>query len=215
MKTWLPNTDELAVMQRRQDRAAGLTTSFVMDGGLSYERFVGDVGERCAEVLLRETFPECRVVNANKARMNQSGHDLLITGARTALISVKALSHVEGCGWLQSTSPKSLQFDLVLHIDFGTMVIPKGRYAKHDIPVKPAPDIYVVPRAQVLRWIGDARYGMGKTRWIYCWKRRPGPKDDSAQIRELLLWKNRLDLIAEAIGTSARCLEWRSTTTVV
>jgi hypothetical protein len=94
--------------------------------------------------------------------VNQSGYDLVVSGRRKALVSVKALAQVEGFGWPQGSSEKSLGFDVVLHINFGCMLTPKGRYAKFGISVKGGPEVYLVPRQTVVTWIGDAVYGMGK-----------------------------------------------------
>jgi hypothetical protein len=200
MSAWVPLGHELTPMQARQDKAAGLIDRFTIPGGQKYEKFIGDIGERCAESLLIRKFPGCSIVNANRVRNNQSGHDLVIMGSRKVLISIKASSDVEGFGWPQNRSEKSLRSDVTLHIDLGVLVTPRGRYSKYGIPVKSEPDVYVIPNTEVVRWVNSAKFRMGTRGWIYCWKRRPGPKDDIAQVRELLHWRNRFDVIADLIG---------------
>jgi len=190
-------------MQQQHDKAAGLRGAFTVPGEIPYTKYVGNVGERCAKALLSERFPSATIMDANEVRMNQSGHDFVVSDKGRALVSVKALAHVEGFGWLQGSSEKSLAFDIVLHINFGCMLTPKGRYARFGIPVRQGPEVYIVPRRTVAIWTRDAAYGMRKTRWIYCWNRRPGPKDDAAQRRELLEWKDRLDILADAVGREA------------
>ena len=177
-------------MQRHHELAAS-GTKMDKDG---YTKFVGAIGERCAIALLKEKLPKSvAVFDANRTRMNQPGYDLELVGKQRVLVSVKALSHVEGFGWMQKNTAKSLNFDYLLHINFGCMLTPMGRCSKYGIPVKGEPEAYVVPKevVQHLRARGSGSLG-----WIYCWNRTPGPCDAAKDAQELRVWKDRFDLLA-------------------
>lgn len=198
--TWHPTAAELEVMQRRFDHRIGVGAPAAVPEGKTFQKFVGDIGERCAVTLLGCLFPDADIENANSRRMNTAGYDVVVGRKASVRLSVKALSQVDGFGWLQSQSEKSLQFDHVLHMNFGCMLTPKGARLRHGIEVKSRPDVYVIPRDVVMKWLDQRHYALNKSKWIYCYNFRPSVAEQRHETPDLRDWENRFDIIEQAIG---------------
>lgn len=161
-----------------------------------------------ASLTALESLRHCMAVeDANLARRNQPGYDLLLDGR--VRVQVKGGTYVDSIGFTHTSGnlyAADLDYDVLFLVDIGSVLNPRPfgfrKDGRDNIPVKEWVDIYVVPNTVVRQEVTRGAYITKKGAHLYLYKRhiRPGTREYNGQWFALMEWQNRFDVVEQMLS---------------
>ncbi|QQP91271.1 hypothetical protein IGS68_08725 [Skermanella sp. TT6] len=146
------------------------------------------------------------VVDADEIRRNMPGYDILV-GDRLR-VQVKGGTYVDSIGWAHTANrPEAadLNFDIEIAVDIGAILDPRPlgrrRDGREDIPMRRYVDFYIIPGDVIRAQVAKGIHVNGRGVHLYLYKRRirPGTKEHDCQWFGMAEWRNRFDVVENAL----------------
>lgn len=167
------------------------------------------IGEMATLELLSGLGSAWSVTDANSLVTNQFGYDVMVarksSPGNTLHIQAKGTSYLEMIQFKMPSSPvaRAWKFDILLLVDAGITLDRLGRFPQVKAPRQPHVGFYVFTRGEVLEELAHARRKeTDGSVYIYRWwaPRKPGSLEDRHQIPNLERYRNRFDVIEDALA---------------